>query len=769
MVPSDIDKIIAAVKNGNSFTQIAEQHGVSIATISRLAQKNGLRSKHRCDKKQLPYTVIQQFLNGESAKLIGKQYSVSANIVRKYLSDHNICHDRKIADRNQNILDLANEGHNNVQIAERVGCSAPTVAKILKTTDFSRIPPQLENKRWLASQYEKKSAKKIAQELECSYKMVRKMMKEHQIKLRSGGSRKGHKHKSTARISDETIRKISKLYSDGKSMKQVASELEIHVDTVKRHLNSEIRPSWTYLVTPMNHHYFDSIDDEHKAYWLGFLAADGHVSPDKNLIKFSLAKKDEIMVKLFADDIEFLGETYERVKNKNGKQYYECVITFHSPVMSGALVKAGLHDWKSGDPRILHELRPSLVNHFVRGLFDGDGSLVVKDRSDRPSKMRYFIICDDKVNIKIFDALEDVIVRHANVTKLGVKINNTTCRIRWNGARQVERIGRWLYNDATIYMERKKIRFPNHDSYNCGSPYDVYHYDNWREIFKDKDECFKWLADHKFEPPQYNINSMNLSDCLKSNDPLNVNYPNRVAMDIIRHFSPHIWYSSHAGYVPISAAWDKGNRSVLKYAFNMCWDNRSKVNIYALLNDLSKYAKDFASVSIFKPWIARYVYDKLLPDGGTIIDPCMGWGGRLLGTMGSNLRYIGYDLNPNVIESHNNMYEFVRDKLIIEPQFILADAAKIDWPDGDLLFTSPPYDDAEYYHGLPNGCHDTTPIYINIMKFKGKVALNVPKWHRDKCISIAKDNGRKLVDEFKMRMSSFMGRKKTHEPILVFI
>ena len=55
------------------------------------------------------------------------------------------------------------------------------------------------------------------------------------------------------------------------------------------------------------------------------------------------------------------------------------------------------------------------------------------------------------------------------------------------------------------------------------------------------------------------------------------------------------------------------------------------------------------------------------------------------------------------------------------------------------------------------------------MKFGGIIALNIPKRHRDKCIDIANKNDKKLVNEYQMRTTSFMGlRESTFEPILVF-
>ena len=45
----------------------------------------------------------------------------------------------------------------------------------------------------------------------------------------------------------------------------------------------------------------------------------------------------------------------------------------------------------------------------------------------------------------------------------------------------------------------------------------------------------------------------------------------------------------------------------------------------------------------FRPAVARVLVDAFCPDGGTVFDPCAGWGGRLLGTVSSGRRYIGVE------------------------------------------------------------------------------------------------------------------------------
>lgn len=179
--------------------------------------------------------------------------------------------------------------------------------------------------------------------------------------------------------------------------------------------------------------------------------------------------------------------------------------------------------------------------------------------------------------------------------------------------------------------------------------------------------------------------------------------------------------------------------------------------------------RNFKLPSIFKPWVAEYIYEKVLPDGGIIVDPCMGWGGRFLGSIDGGYKYIGYDLNEKSVESHVSMRNYMGARVKNAPIFECVDSAVVNWPEADLLFTSPPYDNTECYYGLENPYEVTTPIYENIMKFDGTVALNVPKRHIEQCVAVAKKHGKRLMDEFRMITADPVGRRSlNYEPILVF-
>ena len=134
-----------------------------------------------------------------------------------------------------------------------------------------------------------------------------------------------------------------------------------------------------------------------------------------------------------------------------------------------------------------------------------------------------------------------------------------------------------------------------------------------------------------------------------------------------------------------------------------------------------------------------------------------------------NYKYIGFDLNVKSVESNQKMAEFLGKRLLLKPEIYQNDSSFCDFPSADLLFTSPPYDSTERYFGIDSSKTKTEPILDNIFKkFNGIVALNVPKRMRDLTVAIGQRHSWRLSEELQMKTSSFMGREKTFEPILIF-
>ena len=124
-----------------------------------------------------------------------------------------------------------------------------------------------------------------------------------------------------------------------------------------------------------NEHYFDNIDCQEKAYWLGFFAADGYNHRDKGYIEFRLHKQD----------IEILNKFKSCIQSNNPIGLYKetyCNLSLYSKHLCEKLAEYGLGQAKTYTLQ-LPSLEKSLMRHFIRGYFDGDGCFSVIKRSDR--------------------------------------------------------------------------------------------------------------------------------------------------------------------------------------------------------------------------------------------------------------------------------------------------------------------------------------------------------------------------------------------------
>ena len=114
--------------------------------------------------------------------------------------------------------------------------------------------------------------------------------------------------------------------------------------------------------------YFNSIDTERKAYWLGLIAADGCVTESNY---FAISLKDREILEKLKNDLNFSGDIYIP-KTKEGTYYR---LNFSSKRICDALRSCGISERKSLIFNDLPKMRSGLIRHFFRGYFDGDGTI----------------------------------------------------------------------------------------------------------------------------------------------------------------------------------------------------------------------------------------------------------------------------------------------------------------------------------------------------------------------------------------------------------
>lgn len=201
--------------------------------------------------------------------------------------------------------------------------------------------------------------------------------------------------------------------------------------------------------------FFEKIDTELKAYWLGFMYADGCILPQNKYgeqdIQLSLSKQDEQSIIDFKTDLKSTYPIrYDDSKNKkNENSQIQVIMKMRSQKAADDLKKLGCVERKS---LILtfpnnDQVPKNLIHHFIRGYFDGDGSIYVSQNKG------YINI----VGTESFITTLSTYFLYGSIIKDQRKINSWY--LSTNGYNAIQEYYNFMYKDATRYMQRKYNKF----------------------------------------------------------------------------------------------------------------------------------------------------------------------------------------------------------------------------------------------------------------------------------------------------------------------
>lgn len=200
----------------------------------------------------------------------------------------------------------------------------------------------------------------------------------------------------------------------------------------------------------LNDKYFENIDTEEKAYWLGFIMADGCVYGQGCSYRFQInvASRDrEALEKLN----KALGSNYEiRDKDVRGSQVSQLKI--NSTPLCKSLIRHGVIPRKSGK-ETMPDLPQELASHFIRGYFDGDGCITHGYKKEGWYRAKLSILGGQKI-------IEAIIIE---IKKLGCSIppkaiqdKGKTKELNLSSVDTVRKFQDYIYSNATLFLERKR-------------------------------------------------------------------------------------------------------------------------------------------------------------------------------------------------------------------------------------------------------------------------------------------------------------------------
>lgn len=209
----------------------------------------------------------------------------------------------------------------------------------------------------------------------------------------------------------------------------------------------------------INPNYFDLIDNEWRAYWLGFMYADGWVGSNGNSVGFSLQRKDEYHIDRFRQSLQCDNPIYQYESkgfNKTeGRVFSQSSLTVNNQKLNSDLQKHGCVNKKSLvlKPPVI---KSDLVRHFVRGYFDGDGWVSMNEKH---MSFEVGFIGTYEMMEYIRDYLQSQGVSLATIEKDKKYGSSNTYTIRYGSLLDNEKIFNLFYYHCNIFLKRKFEKF----------------------------------------------------------------------------------------------------------------------------------------------------------------------------------------------------------------------------------------------------------------------------------------------------------------------
>lgn len=276
--------------------------------------------------------VIQRYKNGASTPTIAKDYNINPGLVYYYLKKwgakpRTIQKFPSVDDNKDKILEMFNNGLSCYKIGLELDIPKPNILRFLKKLGVDT------------------SAKSTQRE--------------------DGLGKYSHN--------------IVDMYLSGLSENKIAKHFNAVQSSISRILSAEGISTRPKAIYEANETYFNSIDTEYKAYILGWLYADGNVMDDRWRIQ--IQQSDSYMLEWIANQVKYTGPLYQippPVKFPHRK--WQTCLSVCRKKMADDIVSLGCTKHKSLTIEFPtdQQVPPSLLNHFLRGVFDGDGSISIK-------------------------------------------------------------------------------------------------------------------------------------------------------------------------------------------------------------------------------------------------------------------------------------------------------------------------------------------------------------------------------------------------------
>ena len=194
--------------------------------------------------------------------------------------------------------------------------------------------------------------------------------------------------------------------------------------------------------------------------------------------------------------------------------------------------------------------------------------------------------------------------------------------------------------------------------------------------------------------------------CKWSTTESSINSTSRLGMKLSEHYCPNFYDIESATGTSYKSLWTQANLEKI-----LRWNRKSHSTPY--MSELKRgiyFCCGLTKNTMYRPQMMKLACIKYKPE--VVLDPCAGWGGRMLGAVSYGAHYIAFEPNTT---TYNNLMQIVNFLGIQHKVTLICDDArnmkKYNLPKADLVLTSPPYFDLEVYAHEDTQSITHTPVY----------------------------------------------------------
>lgn len=242
-----------------------------------------------------------------------------------------------------------------------------------------------------------------------------------------------------------------KEYSCTKAAKELGLDQQSLSSRLKKYYGITFLPDGKKEI---NSNFFDNIDTEEKAYWLGFFFADGYID-NKNGFDLVLCEEDYEHVKKFKEALKSKHKIGLKNVKLDNKIFKACRLNIKDKNIHNKLIEYGCVNNKSlvvEFPNINIFTKKRLIKDFIRGYFDGNGSIGIDKKgyykvqitSGSYAFLETLSLLLDDLNIKSYIYHTE---KRKNVYDLKFQKENR------------DKFLKYIYRKSTIYLDRKYEKY----------------------------------------------------------------------------------------------------------------------------------------------------------------------------------------------------------------------------------------------------------------------------------------------------------------------